>query len=54
MCGRFVSRTDATIERYFNVLPRQFTLFERYNVAPSADIPVIRMLDGAHTLSLLH
>lgn len=28
MCGRFVSRTGAAIERYFNVTPRQFTLFE--------------------------
>jgi putative SOS response-associated peptidase YedK len=54
MCGRFVSRTGAAIERYFNVRPHQFKLFDRYNVAPGTDIPVIRMVHGERTLSMMH
>jgi putative SOS response-associated peptidase YedK len=54
MCGRFVSRTGAAIERYFNVRPHQFELHDRYNVAPSADVPVIRVIDGERVMSLMH
>ncbi len=54
MCGRFVSRTGAAIERYFNVRPHQFKLLDRYNVAPGTDIPVIRMVHGERTLSMGH
>jgi putative SOS response-associated peptidase YedK len=54
MCGRFVSRTGAAIERYFNVRPHQFKLFDRYNVTPGTDIPVIRMVNGERTLSMGH
>jgi putative SOS response-associated peptidase YedK len=42
------------MEHYFNVRPHQFQLFDRYNVAPSTNIPVIRQVDGERTLSLLH
>ncbi len=54
MCGRFVSKTGAAIERYFNVLPHQFQLHDRFNVAPSTGIPVIRSIEGERTLSLMH
>ena len=54
MCGNFVSRTGAAMERYFNVRPHQFQLFDRYNVAPSTNIPVIRLIDGERVLSLMH
>lgn len=50
MCGRSVSKTGAAIERYFNVRPHQYTLFDRYNVAPGIDIPVIRLVDGERIL----
>ncbi len=53
MCGRFVSKTGAAMERYFNVRPHQFQLFDRYNVAPSTNIPVIRLIDGERVLSLM-
>jgi putative SOS response-associated peptidase YedK len=54
MCGRFVSRTGAAIERYFNIRSHQFELHDRYNVAPSADVPVIRVTDGERVMSLMH
>jgi putative SOS response-associated peptidase YedK len=53
MCGRFVSRTGTAIERYFNIRPHQFQLFDRYNVAPSINIPVIRLIEGERVLSLM-
>jgi hypothetical protein len=34
------------MEAYFNVCSHQFQLFDRYNVAPSTNIPVIRLIDG--------
>jgi hypothetical protein len=53
MCGRFVSRAQAAIERYFNARPHQFQLVDRYNIAPSNDIAVIRMIDSGRTLNLM-
>ena len=47
MCGRFVSKTDAAIERAFNVIPRQWTHdWVKYNVAPTQKVPVIRLANG--------
>ncbi len=44
MCGRFVSKTDAAMERAFNVIPRQWSRdWVRYNVAPTQKVPVIRL-----------
>jgi putative SOS response-associated peptidase YedK len=41
MCGRFVSREQAAIEREYNIRVRQ--PFERvYNAAPTMELPVIR------------
>jgi putative SOS response-associated peptidase YedK len=54
MCGPYVTRTGAAIERYFNVRPHQFQLHDRYNVAPSSDVPVIRLVDGERILRLMH
>jgi putative SOS response-associated peptidase YedK len=51
MCGRFVTRDQAAIERYFNVSSHQYTLFDRYNVAPSTDVPVIRVVDGSRVMT---
>jgi putative SOS response-associated peptidase YedK len=51
MCGRFVSRDQAAIERYFNVSSRQYKLLDRYNVVPGTDIPVIRLIGGERVLS---
>ncbi len=41
------------MERYFNVRPHQFQLLDRYNVAPSTNIPVIRLIEGERVLSLM-
>lgn len=47
MCGRFVSRTDAAMERAFNVTPRDWRRdWVSYNVAPTQPVPVVRMGDG--------
>jgi putative SOS response-associated peptidase YedK len=53
MCGRFVSKDQAAIERYFNVSSRQYNLLDRYNVAPRTEMPVIRLMDVARVLSLM-
>ena len=46
MCGRFVSRDQAAIEREYNI--RVLNPFERvYNAAPSMQLPVIRREAGA-------
>jgi putative SOS response-associated peptidase YedK len=48
MCGRFVSRTDAEIERAFALTRSQWRKdWTGFNVAPSTPVPVIRDLDGA-------
>ena len=45
MCGRFVSREQAAIEREYNIKVRN--PFERvYNAAPTMLLPVIRQVDG--------
>ena len=45
MCGRFVSREQAAIEREYNIRVRQ--PFERvYNAAPSMELPVLRAAAG--------
>jgi putative SOS response-associated peptidase YedK len=54
MCGRYVTRNQAAIERYFNVSSHQFQLSDRYNVAPTTTVPVIRAIDGERVLSGMH
>jgi putative SOS response-associated peptidase YedK len=46
MCGRYVSKTEAAMERAFNLLRVYWQNFESYNVAPSQQVPMIRMNDG--------
>jgi putative SOS response-associated peptidase YedK len=45
VCGRYVSKIDAAIERYFEVKKPNFA-FSSYNVAPSMDVPVVRQAEG--------
>lgn len=54
MCGRYVTRDQAAMERYFNIRPHQFQLTDRYNVAPSTTVPVVRSIDGERVLSGMH
>jgi putative SOS response-associated peptidase YedK len=47
MCGRFVSRIDAAMERDFAVTASHWRLgWGSFNVAPSQPIPVIRAIPG--------
>jgi hypothetical protein len=41
MCGRYVVRDQAAIERHFNLRQHQFKLNDRYNVAPTTTVPVV-------------
>ena len=42
MCGRYVSKVEAALERAWN-LRRPPPLFESYNVAPSTAVPIVRI-----------
>lgn len=54
MCGRFVSRTDAAMERAFNVTPRQWRHdWASYNVAPTQAVPVVRLAEGQRVGDML-
>lgn len=41
MCGRFVSKVDADLERHFSLTKVPFD-FSSYNVAPGRNVPVVR------------
>ena len=45
MCGRYVSKIDADVERHFNLSKVAFD-FSSYNVAPGRDVPVVRQGEG--------
>ena len=45
MCGRYVSRADAALERAWH-LSRPPPLFWSFNVAPGTNVPVVRLHDG--------
>jgi putative SOS response-associated peptidase YedK len=52
MCGRYVSKIDASLERDWS-LARPPPLFESYNVAPTTRVPVVRERDGERACKLL-
>ena len=45
MCGRYVSKIDADVERHFNLTKVAFE-FSSYNVAPGRRVPVLRQGEG--------
>jgi putative SOS response-associated peptidase YedK len=47
MCGRYVSPDIAEAERYFLVHLLRWGFERSYNVAPTQQVPVVRMADGA-------
>ena len=51
MCGRYVTRDQAAIERYFNLSLHQFQLSDRFNIAPGTMVPVICVPFGKRVLS---
>jgi putative SOS response-associated peptidase YedK len=46
MCGRYVSPDEASIEREFNLVRSEFTFPPSYNVAPTQQVPVVRIVGG--------
>ena len=55
MCGRYVSPGDAAIEREFNLVRAEWQFPASYNVAPTHDVPVVRLnKEGERTGSLMH
>jgi putative SOS response-associated peptidase YedK len=52
MCGRYVSKLDAAMERAWG-LSRPPSPFESYNVAPTQRVPVVRERDGERLCELL-
>lgn len=52
MCGRYVSRLDAAMERAWG-LSRPPAPFESYNIAPTQHVPVVRERDGERLCELL-
>src|SRR5271165_1746372 len=55
MCGRYVSPDDASIEREFNLVRTEWHFPASYNVAPTQDVPAVRMNErGERSGALLH
>ncbi len=58
MCGRFNQRTPMTVlaEQFrFDLGPLAGQVFRpRYNIAPSRNVPVVRLVDGKRQLAMLH
>lgn len=45
MCGRYVFPADAAIEREFNLVRTEWKFPASYNVAPTQQVPIIRLTD---------
>jgi len=52
MCGRYIVLNKEAIQRLFGVLPPA-EWEDRFNVAPSQDVPVVRLVDGQRELKLM-
>lgn len=52
MCGRYVSRLEASLERDW-ALSRPPPVFASYNIAPTARVPVVRQRAGERVCELL-
>jgi putative SOS response-associated peptidase YedK len=53
MCGRYVSPDLAEAERYFLVHLLRWKFERSYNVAPTQQVPVVRMADGEREGAML-
>jgi putative SOS response-associated peptidase YedK len=50
MCGRYIVLNKQAIQRLFSVvLPLEWD--DRFNVAPSQDVPTVRLVDGARVMT---
>jgi putative SOS response-associated peptidase YedK len=46
MCGRYVSPEEAAIEREFTLVHTEWQFPANFNVAPTQDVPIVRMRQG--------
>jgi putative SOS response-associated peptidase YedK len=46
MCGRYVSPGEAAIEREFNLVHMEWQFPSSFNVAPTQEVPVVRLRKG--------
>lgn len=46
MCGRYVSPDEAAIEREFNLVHMEWQFPSSFNVAPTQEVPVVRLRKG--------
>ena len=55
MCGRFTLRTPLSVlmQEFELQVPLDFPVFDRYNIPPTVQIPVIRRLETQRTMSLM-
>ncbi len=52
MCGRYIVLNRLAIQQLFSVLPPD-EWQDRFNVAPSQDVPTVRLIDGRRVLTLM-
>jgi putative SOS response-associated peptidase YedK len=53
MCGRYVSPDEASIEREFTLVRAEWQFPASYNVAPTQDVPVVRMNTAGERIGAL-
>lgn len=53
MCGRYVTKAAAELERFWNITRGGMVFGGAYNAAPTQRLPVIRVLDGERSLDLM-
>jgi putative SOS response-associated peptidase YedK len=53
MCGRYVSPDEASIEREFTLVRAEWQFPPSYNVAPTQDVPVVRMNKAGERIGAL-
>ena len=46
MCGRYVSPSEASVEREFNLVHMEWQFPPSFNVAPTQDVPIVRLRKG--------
>jgi len=54
MCGRYVSPDEASIEREFNLVHTDWKFPTNFNVAPTQEVPVVRIREGRRWGTRLH
>ncbi|MEJ0100229.1 MAG: SOS response-associated peptidase [Pseudomonadota bacterium] len=52
MCGRYIVLNSEAIQQLFSVLPPD-DWQDRFNVAPSQDVPTVRLIEGQRVLTLM-